>query len=356
MAIKQRTWTTQGGEERTAWIADFRDASGARRHKQFAKQAAAADWLLEARGKAKAGVFTPDSTAPTLEQAAEQWLAKGKRDGREAATLAGYNGHIQNHILPGLGRKTKVSKLTRPRIEEFIDQLLAAGRTRATTAKVVGSISAILHEAQRRGQLAQNVAQGARVTTGKRHKVKVVPPEPEAVKATLASATGRGKALLSVAALCGMRASEARGMRWCDCDFKAKLVRVRQRAATNGTIGSPKSSLSRRDLPMTPALALVLKEWLLASGGRADGDGLVFPGRRGRPLCHNTIMAAIGGRAHPYRHFYASWLIKHGFGPKKVQYLMGHSSIQMTFDVYGHLFKDDDDYERLAAAETALLG
>jgi hypothetical protein len=43
--------------------------------------------------------------------------------------------------------------------------------------------------------------------------------------------------------------------------------------------------------------------------------------------------------------------------PKKVQTLMGHSSIQMTFDLYGHLFPNEkDDLERLAAGELALIG
>lgn len=40
---------------------------------------------------------------------------------------------------------------------------------------------------------------------------------------------------------------------------------------------------------------------------------------------------------HALRHFCASWLIEQGFTPKRLQTILGHSSIQMTFDVYGHL-------------------
>ena len=41
---------------------------------------------------------------------------------------------------------------------------------------------------------------------------------------------------------------------------------------------------------------------------------------------------------HPFRHATASMWIEQGLNPKRVQYLMGHSSIQVTFDTYGHLF------------------
>jgi integrase len=79
------------------------------------------------------------------------------------------------------------------------------------------------------------------------------------------------------------------------------------------------------------------------------------PGRGERPLCHNTLRDALG-RCHAYRHFFASWLIDRGFGPKRVQALMGHSSIAVTYDVYGHLFPQEDDHERFAAGELAVVG
>jgi integrase len=59
---------------------------------------------------------------------------------------------------------------------------------------------------------------------------------------------------------------------------------------------------------------------------------------------------------HAFRHFFASWLIDQGFGPKRVQTLMGHSGMQVTFDVYGHLFPQEDDHDEFAAGELALVG
>jgi integrase len=64
---------------------------------------------------------------------------------------------------------------------------------------------------------------------------------------------------------------------------------------------------------------------------------------------------------HCLRHFYASWLInrpaKGGLGlpPKEVQERLGHASITLTMDTYGHLFESEDDGKELAAAEAKLF-
>ena len=125
-----------------------------------------------------------------------------------------------------------------------------------------------------------------------------------------------------------------------------------------------------------------LKEWKLAC---PKGDlGLVFPNGAGKiEVLSNIYRRGFGaaqekcgmvvdtGRKdtdgkpilrpkygmHALRHFCASWMIALGFPPKRLQSIMGHSSIQMTFDTYGHLFPNaEDDHARLAAGEISLVG
>ena len=107
--------------------------------------------------------------------------------------------------------------------------------------------------------------------------------------------------------------------------------------------------------------------------------GLVFPNGRGRVenysnivkrgLLPTQIVAKVTGRGaakytglHSLRHFYASWCINRRVDGglelplKLVQARMGHASIQMTADTYGHLFPRGDDGAELAAAERAFLG
>ena len=120
-----------------------------------------------------------------------------------------------------------------------------------------------------------------------------------------------------------------------------------------------------------------LREWKLkCPKGKL---GLVFPSGTGNIEYHGNIVKRglkpilvkarvtdAKGEAkytglHPLRHWYASWLINRaedgglGLPPKVVQARLGHSSITMTMDVYGHLFASGDDTEAMAAAEKALL-
>jgi integrase len=72
-------------------------------------------------------------------------------------------------------------------------------------------------------------------------------------------------------------------------------------------------------------------------------------------------VVSVDGRSkynfHVLRHAAASMFIEQGMNPKRIQSVMGHSSIQVTYDVYGHLFADDDaDQRAMEAIEARLLG
>jgi len=251
--------------------------------------------------------------------------------------------------------------------------------------KVLASLKSILSEAQRRGLVARNAAQPVKVEMRKRDHGKLAAgrdiPSKKEVQTMLAMADGRWRPLLITAIFTGMRSSELRGLTWVDVDFEQKVIHVRQRADHWGEIGAPKSAAGDRKIPMSPMVANALKEWRLACPrARAGEEGpegrlwLVFPNGNGNVENHANIanrgfyalQIAAGivdqaGKAkygmHALRHFFASWAIERGFSPKRVQTLLGHSSIQMTFDVYGHLFPSlEDDHAKFAAGEHALVG
>jgi len=168
-----------------------------------------------------------------------------------------------------------------------------------------------------------------------------------------------------------MRSSELRGLTWDADDFDRKVLRVHQRADAWNEMGPPKSEAGERAIPMAPMVVNALREWKLAC---PKGElGLVFPNGAGKIENHanianrgcyalqvnSGIVDTAGGAkygVHSLRHFFASWAIEREFSPKRVQALMGHSSIQMTFDLYGHLFPSlEDDHAKFAAGETALV-
>jgi integrase len=246
---------------------------------------------------------------------------------------------------------------------------------------VLVSFRSIIKDARRRGTIAHNVAEGVTIKNDRRAEQKLEVgrdiPTPDEVRRILAAAAGQWRALLVTAAFTGLRASELRGLRWANIDLNSGAVRVRQRADHRNTIGRLKTQTSERDIPVGPFVVNTLKEWKLACPKTALD--LAFPAEDGGPLTHSVIMnsgywppqraagivAANGGPKysglHALRHFFASWLInrKRDGGLelplKTVQQRLGHSTIVMTADTYGHLFPRGDDSEELATAERALL-
>jgi len=179
---------------------------------------------------------------------------------------------------------------------------------------------------------------------------------------------GRWRPLLITAIFTGLRASELRGLRWSDVNLKANELHVRQRADRFNEIGAPKSAAGHRTVPFPKLVANTLMECKLACP-KSELD-LVFPNGAGKVeslaniINRGLIPAQPGGAKytgmHALRHFYASWCINRtkdgglGLPPKNVQERLGHASITMTLDRYGHLFKGDDTGE-LDAAANALL-
>ena len=254
--------------------------------------------------------------------------------------------------------------------------------------KVMVSLSGILSDAQDRGLVAQNVARnrrGARngaadARAKRRLEIGTDIPTPAEIRAVIAVLGGLGNAmarpLLLTAIFTGLRASELRGLRWTDVDLGRSEIHVRQRADRFGEMGRLKSAAGRRTVPLLPMVTNALREWKGDNGG---GGELVFPGHRNGVAVLSTIvngmwhpaqvsagLVGADGKAkysglHALRHFYASWCVNRRADGglelplKTAQGRLGHATISMTADRYGHLFPRGDDGAELAAAERAFL-
>jgi integrase len=201
----------------------------------------------------------------------------------------------------------------------------------------------------------------------RKSEVGVDIPSAQEVGKIIAAASGRARPLIIVAAFTGLRVSELRGLTWGDVDLNANKLKVTQRADRFNEIGNTKSAAGRREVPFGTFVANTLKEWKLATRFKADSD-FVFATAAGKPDSHANIVnrgfaravtAALGERKytglHCLRHFYASWCISRGLPPKVIQTRLGHSTIAMTFDTYGHLFPGADDAAEIEAAELAVV-
>jgi integrase len=405
MSIRKRAWTTSKGAEKEAWVVDYVDQAGKRRLKTFAKKKVADNFAATANVEIRAGVHTADSASVTIAEAGRLWLETGDKAGLERSTLAAYRQHLKIHIEPYLGN-VKLSQLSAPMVREFEDKLARGDmpegappqpRTRVMVRKVRVSLSSLLSDEQERGLVSRNVVRDLRRTRARgverkaerrqkgKLKVGVDIPTREEIKAIVEAAKGRWRPILLTAIFTGLRASELRGLRWADVDFDKRELHVRQRADRYCAIGKPKSESGERTVPLTPIVVNTLREWKLACP--KSEAGLVFPSSGGLVEHHKniverglipTLIAAgvtmeedgLDGKPvnrakytglHALRHFYASWCINRRLDGglelpgKVVQERLGHSSIMMTMDVYGHLFPRGDDSQELAEAERSLL-
>jgi integrase len=220
------------------------------------------------------------------------------------------------------------------------------------------------------------------------------------IAAIVKAAQGRWRPILITAILTSLRASELRDLRWWDVDLASASLHVPQRADRYGEIGKPKSRAGWRTVPLPPICCNSLRQWKLVcpkrDAGKVDADGnaikelhLVFPNGAGkieslaniinRGLIPTQIAVGVatdtGKRDERASQSQPptvractrcvtgmrSWLINRRqdggleLPPKLVQERLGHATIAVTMDTYGHLFPRGDDAEELAAAEKTLL-
>ncbi|MDN4988827.1 site-specific integrase [Bradyrhizobium sp. WYCCWR 13022] len=372
------------------WQASYVDGAGKRRAKLFERKSDGEAWLVETKHDLKRGLHTPAGVSPTVKQAGSLWIKRSNEKGLEQSTIRGYEEHTELHIYPFIGAR-KLAEMTTPAVNTFADRLRDEGRSPDMVRRVVGSLGAIFREARRRGLSAVDPTAGLDLNLSTREDPRPVIPTKAELQAIIAKAAGRWRPLVLTAIFCGLRGSELRGLRWVDVDFEDRKINVTQRADTFHKIGRLKSKAGYRSIPCPPMVINALREWkLLCPKGEL---GLVFPTGSGKVESHSnivqrglypifltaglTVSEPVLNEAgepvikdgqpvmkevakygpHSLRHACASLWIENGMNPKRIQTLMGHSTIQMTFDTYGHLFHDvEADQKAAEDIQARLLG
>jgi integrase len=271
----------------------------------------------------------------------------------------------------------KLSEIRPDTIEHFLDEILRMGRAWQTMNHIRHTLSLFLEYARRGGYMGINYAKGVSSSTkGTKRKRKIVVPPKALVSAILRAANDRDAIRIKFAALTGLRASEQWAVRWKHIDFERRRISVEIRLdEQTKTEGPPKSDAAYREVPLSQELTLALRKHQADSKARGDDD-LVFPNPNGEftghenfkknhfdVYCREVLQAwrvdtpkPPKPRWHDLRHFAVSCWIQAGLGPKAVQTYIGHSSIQMTMDTYGHLFPDQDDRSIMDKVAKEVLG
>lgn len=156
------------------------------------------------------------------------------------------------------------------------------------------------------------------------------------------------KTLFMAAVTTGLRQGELLGLKWTDINWFNNQIHV-NRTYNHFRFYEPKTKTSKRRVDVPPQMMKQFKEWKFACP--VNDLDLVFPNENGTPMSslnmyNRKFLPAIKKatpqkvRFHDLRHTYASLLIDQGENIKYIQKQLGHASIKLTLDTYGHLMKD----------------
>lgn len=356
----------RAGKNVFSYKVPYRDANGKQTSATFDAERAALAFRDRVRSQRNAGLLVdPKRGQISLAVYAAEWLESAVH--KRERTYAAYEAHLRLHILPVLGGR----------------QLLAVQRT--DVQRLVNALSGTL--APRSVHLIyKTLASVMRCAALVDKRIPdspcvsiTLPPIPERsvhvltadqVRALAASMPDRYRAAVLLAAGTGLRLSEVLGLTWDRVDLDARTVTVDRQLDRHGAFSPPKTRKSRRVVPMPGMVADALTAHRTAypPAGRdmAHTDGstvraacLVFTTRTGRPLTAPSMRhmfrrarTAVGlpesVTFHVLRHTYASLLIAAGTHLTVLSRRMGHSTVSITSDVYGHLYPHEEDNTRTA--------
>lgn len=164
--------------------------------------------------------------------------------------------------------------------------------------------------------------------------------------------------LSRVIAMSGMRIGEVCALSWDDVDFENNTLTVSKTITRNGStevVGAPKTKASFRTIPVDKETMNVLSLWKHENPGSVN----VFQGNTSAG-CYETRAFRDGLKRfydkhpelprlkpHDLRHTHASLLFANNVNPKVIQQRLGHESIEITLDVYVHLYEDNDGTDEI---------
>lgn len=337
------------------WI--FIAHNGVRKSKKIGKDKKLA---LEAAKKIEAKLALGDMGAlekkisiPTFKQYSEQWLETYGMTAIKDSTLADYKRELKNHIWPVFGQQT-LDAITRADVKQFLysQQKKLSGKT---VLKQLAYLSNIINHAIDDEIISVNpCSKLSKIVPKKDIKADLNPLNREEIQVLLDTTQqlySRYYPFFLCAARTGMRLGELLALEWGHVDFHGRFIEVKQ-SVSRHRLTTTKSKRARKvdmSLQLTETLKAhkqALREEALQQG--REFSKWVFAQANGKRLTKSNIADKIFHRCldraglrhvrfHDIRHSYASLLIQQGESLAYVKEQMGHHSIKITVDIYGHM-------------------
>ena len=294
----------------------------------------------------------------TVEIYLQEWLETIVQPRVRATTFASYQRYVDKYLVPDLGH-TRLGALSARQIRVYLESLRQRGTGDRTIQYVHATLRAALEDAMREELIPKNVAKLVRVRRPVQREAR--PLSIDEVRQLFAyHHDDKLLPMLVVFALLGLRLSEVLGLRWSEVDLDRGSLRVvRGVQRVNGKLIElpPKTERSRRTIPLPAIVMDVLKQhrkqqdsdraelaetWPATDYIFASSVGTAMDPRNCTRVvqraCRNAGVRVV--RLHEFRHGCISVLLELGVPPRTAMEIVGHTTLEMTMNVYGHVNLD----------------
>jgi integrase len=300
-------------------------------------------------------IETERKSAPPFKKVAERWLEIHIKSTKRKSTYTRYQSMLKLYINPKIGA-IEISKLSRGDVIKALRSIHAKGKSKSSVGVGMNVVSGVCEYAIDEEHIKESPCSGVMKRLGfqrKKYPKTVTAFTAEEVEAVLDKCKNyrpEWYPFFLVAFRTGLRLGEILALEWSDINWRESYIMV-QRSFCAGRTGLTKSGKPRR-VDMTDQLKSVLRKLNLKRREEALKEGKDEPvpvifHTDGEPTSQNTIRniwkrlldkCGIEYRKfHCARHTFASLLISRGESLAYVKELMGHHSIQITVDIYGHI-------------------
>jgi integrase len=339
--------------------------NGKRRWFKGGKRKDAERILVEKLSEISQGTYR-EIPKTTFKDFANLWMKNHAENNLKPSTIAGYKHVIDKRLMPNFEHffmadispaaiqayvsKRKQGLYSKEKIKVSEGEPAKEPVMKKISAKTISNEIVIIKEmfkhAHRWGYIKQNPAEHLERPKIDKPEIEIL--QPDEFKKLLEKSGSLYMTAFLTSILTGVRAGELWGLQWGDMDWHSKRLYVR-RSVWKNAYQTPKSKNSIRNIDLPDNLVFELKKWKLACP--ISGDDLMFPSIEGQITCHENAIKRHFNPAlrkaelrhvsfHSLRHTNASLRIRAEQNIKYMSMQMGHSSVKITLDTYGHLFND----------------
>jgi len=309
--------------------------------------------MNEERVRLNRNIITQNSDF-TLKEWLEFWLQTYKLNSVKPRTYDYYEYALESYVYPYIG-DIRLDKLKSIQIQQLYNGMNARGLSTSTIKSVHIPLNQAFEQAINNELVYKNPCRGTSIPKKEARKSRALTVGEQQIFEEACTQTTFHDFFIFLLNT-GLRCGEGIALAWDDIDMQAKTLTVNKNITTIVNrddassakhvriVQTTKTESGRREIPLS-------KECFRVLSRRPNRHGFVFASRVGTPLGHRNVTRAFDNlleatdlpsdlTIHSLRHSFATRLLERGANIKALSELLGHKSIQITLDIYGHAFKE----------------